>query len=87
MLVVPVRMVSVQQRIRSHAAVTAAFFLAAAAVCTAAAAALAAVLSGLEEVSSSLEVSMSDALNLVTQQPTLLLAKVKCDPPVWQRCV
>ena len=34
------------------------------------------VLSGLEEVASSLEVSLSDALNLVTQQPTLLLAKV-----------
>lgn len=40
------------------------------------AAVFAAVLSGLEEVASSLEVSMSDALNLVTQQPTLLLAKV-----------
>ena len=35
-----------------------------------------AVLSGLEEVASSLEVSLSDALNLTTQQPTLLLAKV-----------
>jgi hypothetical protein len=36
----------------------------------------AAVLCGLEELSASLEVSLSDVLNLVTQQPTLLLAKV-----------
>jgi hypothetical protein len=41
----------------------------------------AAVLSGLEELSASLEVSLSDVLNLVTQQPTLLLAKV-CKPPL-----
>lgn len=59
---------------------TTVFFVAAAADIAAA------VLSGLEEVSASLEVSMSNALNLVTLQPTLLLAKVKCDPPVWQEC-
>lgn len=53
-----------------------------AAITAAAAAALinnenAAVLSGLEETASSLEVGLADALNLVTQQPTLLLAKVR----------
>lgn len=47
----------------------------------------AAVLCGLEEVSSSLEVSMSDALNLVTHQPTLLLAKVMSVTPLFDMCV